>query len=117
MADVVDWQVVMLAPEKRHGVETFAKPQHVACGRLTLALGHDPVFDPNALARVWVRPTRNITGRIDAWNTGLEMRIDNDAPVQLEACLFSQTQSGAHPRAHYHRVCVKHSTAFQGNAF
>src|SRR5690348_16539504 len=47
MADVVDRDVVMLAPEERHGVEPFAAAEHVERGRLSLALCDDPVLDAN----------------------------------------------------------------------
>src|SRR3954462_8930366 len=47
VADIVDWHVVMLAPEKRHGVERLARAQHVSRGGLALALGHHPVLDPD----------------------------------------------------------------------
>src|SRR5665213_2040408 len=51
--DVIDRNVVMLAPEERHGAERLALPKHVERRGLTLALGDDPVLDANVGARNW----------------------------------------------------------------
>ena len=63
MADVVDRDVVMLAPEKRDGVEAFAMSQHVARGDLALALSDDPVFDADPLAGPPIGPARDVSRR------------------------------------------------------
>ena len=60
VADVVDRDVVVLAPEERNSVESLADAEDVASGNLTLTLGHDPVFDANPIAAVRVRPSRDV---------------------------------------------------------
>src|SRR3546814_20060413 len=42
MADIEDRNVVMHAPEERHGIERLASAQHVACRGLPLALRDNP---------------------------------------------------------------------------
>src|SRR5271166_3497086 len=56
MTDVVDRDVVVLAPEERSGREYLAAAKHVERCNLALALGDDPMFDPDRLAAVRVRP-------------------------------------------------------------
>ena len=47
VADIVDGNVVVLAPEERHGLETFGEAEHVASGDLALAFGDHPMLDPD----------------------------------------------------------------------
>src|SRR6202011_4445541 len=47
MADIVDRDVVVLAPEKGDGGKSLAVPEHVERGGLTLALCHHPMLDAN----------------------------------------------------------------------
>src|SRR4030088_49656 len=56
MTDIVDRQVVMLAPEERNIGKALAPPQYIARDSLTLALGDDPVFDPELFPAVAIRP-------------------------------------------------------------
>src|SRR4029453_19630935 len=72
VTDVVDRDVVVLAPEERHGVKRLTPAQHVARGRLTLTLGHHPGFNANPLAGVRIRPTGNIARRKDSGDGGFE---------------------------------------------
>src|SRR5687767_1401159 len=55
VSDVVDHEVVVLAPEERNCVEALMRPQDVASCRLALTLRGDPVLDTNALPRDRVR--------------------------------------------------------------
>src|SRR5689334_3635650 len=45
MTHIVDWDIVMLAPEKRHGGEGHGLAHHVESRGLSLTLGNDPVLD------------------------------------------------------------------------
>jgi hypothetical protein len=49
MADIVDWDIVMLAPEKWHCGERYGLAQHIESRGLSLTLGDDPVLDADIL--------------------------------------------------------------------
>ncbi len=56
-------EILLLGPEKRHGVKPLPPTEHVACRRLPLTLGHHPVFDADALTGKAIRPARDVAGR------------------------------------------------------
>ena len=87
VADVVDGDVVVLAPEERHGVEALAPAEDVARRRLALAFGDHPVLDADPIARVRIGPARDVAGGEDAGRAGLEVLVDGDAAVDREAGL------------------------------
>src|SRR5205814_1398211 len=76
MTHVIDWHVVMLAPEERHGIEFLPAAEHVERSGLTLTLGDDPVLDPDRYATVWVGLARDVTRGEDAGYARLQMLID-----------------------------------------
>jgi hypothetical protein len=47
---IVDWNIVMLAPEKRHSGEGYGVAQHIESRGLSLALGDDPVLNADVFA-------------------------------------------------------------------
>jgi len=49
VTDIVDRNVVMLTPEKRHGGERRAIAEHVERSGLPLTLSHNPVLDADVL--------------------------------------------------------------------
>src|ERR1700736_1821073 len=67
---IVNSDVVVLAPEKRHGIESFAIAQNIFGRHLPLLLSHDPVLYPNALTGMRIGPPRNVPGRKDTLSTG-----------------------------------------------
>src|SRR5690242_19312668 len=62
VSDVVNSDVVMLAPEERHRVEHLAVSEHVARRGLSLTLGDHPMLDANSLSSMRIGPTRHVTG-------------------------------------------------------
>ena len=56
----------MLAPEERDIGKALAPSQYVARDGLPLALGNDPVFDPELLPAVGIGPPRDIAGGVDS---------------------------------------------------
>jgi len=62
MSDIVDRDVVMLTPEKRHGGERIVATKHVECSGLPLALSDGPVLNADVFARTRVGPTRDVAG-------------------------------------------------------
>src|SRR3954447_22623818 len=115
MTDVIDWHVVMLAPEERHGVEPLIQSQHVACHSLTLALGNHPVLDANIVAGMRIGPARNIACGIDAGSARFEIGIHLYAAVHYEARLLGERQTRPHANAEHHKIGFDRLTAFQRN--
>src|SRR3954452_402551 len=72
MADVPNRDVVVLAPEERHGPEPLAPAQHVPRSRLCLTFGDHPVLNPDVLARAWIGPTCDVASSEDAGLTRLQ---------------------------------------------
>src|SRR6516225_5525186 len=81
MADVVDRDVVVLAPEERHRGIALAAAEQVARGRLALPLGDDPVLDAQPLAAVGVGPAGDVAGGENAGRAGVEVFIDDHAAI------------------------------------
>jgi len=50
MTHIVDWNIVVLAPEKRHSGEGYGVAQHIESRGLALALGDDPVLNADVFA-------------------------------------------------------------------
>jgi len=90
MPDVRDAEIVLLGPEERDSVKRFAVAKDVACRRLSLALGHDKMFDADSFAREPVRPACDVAGCEDARNTGLEVFVHCDAAINGEPRSFRQ---------------------------
>src|SRR3546814_8678115 len=78
MADVVDHDVVMLAPEEGDRREAFSPAEHVACRRRTLPLGDRPMLDADIVAGLGVGPARDIACREDAGRARFEEGVDQD---------------------------------------
>jgi hypothetical protein len=49
VTDIVDWNIIVLAPEERHLIERRALPKHVQRRGLPLAFGDNPVLDTDVL--------------------------------------------------------------------
>src|SRR6202012_3414530 len=65
VADVVDRNVVVLAPEEREEAAGFVLPQDVPRRDLALALGYHPVLDADPLAGKRVGPACVVAGGED----------------------------------------------------
>src|SRR4051812_31030726 len=125
MSDVLDGEVVMPAPEERYGIERFAPAEHVPRRHLTLTLGHDPVLDADVLARVRIRPARNIARCEDSALARFEILVNDDAMVQGEAGRLGQRNCWPDADAHDDQIGVERAAAAEadgssvdgGNAF
>ena len=99
MANIVDDDVVMLAPKKRNGREGFSSSEHVERRGLALPFGDVPMFNPNAGAAVTIGPTRNIARREYSWSAGLQKLVDDDAAIDGEAGRFRKFKARTHADA------------------
>src|SRR3989475_10271957 len=92
MSDVVDGDVVVLAPEEGHGAIRLPRAQHSPVHMLSLAFGDDPVLDPDGPAAARVGKTRDVSGRPDALRAGPQRGVDEDAGVHLQPGLLRDLQ-------------------------
>ena len=97
VADVLDRDVVVLAPEKRNRVEPLAIAEHVPSGHLTLALGDDPVFDADSRAGVGIGPSSDVAGGEHARRAGLEILVDGDAAIDASPACSASAVDGRTP--------------------
>ena len=113
VTDIVDRDVVVLAPEERHGVELLAQAQHVERRGLSLALGDHPVLDADRLAAVRVGPARDVAGGEDGRRAGLQKRVDRDPAIDREPRLLGELEPRPHAHAHDHEIGLERAAALQ----
>src|SRR6516165_232081 len=99
MPDVVDRHTVVLAPEERNLGKSLPLPEDVACHRLTLPLGHDPMLDPQIVAGMGIGPARDVAGGKNSRHAGFEVFIHRDAAIEFETSAFGQLDSRPHSNA------------------
>jgi len=107
MTDVVDRDVVVLAPEERHGVERLTLAEHVSCGDLALTLGNHPVLDADAITGMPIGPPCNVACGKHARDARLEARIDSNAALDREPCLLRQRDRRPHTDPNDHEIRVE----------
>src|SRR5262249_46586244 len=106
MADVVDGDVVMLAPEERNRVEALAPAHDVPRGNLPLTFGDPPVLDAYPLAGPGIRPARDVSCREDTRRARLEEFVHEDAAIEREAGFLGERRRRLHADAHHDEVRV-----------
>ena len=111
MADVVDWNVVVLAPEEGNRIERLAQTQHVEGRRLSLSFRHDPMLDANGLAREAIRPARDVAGGEDSGRARFEKRVDDKSAVDLEASRLCEAQARTHAEPGDDEIGLKDASA------
>src|SRR5205814_3170699 len=110
---VSDRHIVVLAPEKRHGVEHLAASQHIARSNLALTLGYDPMLHANALARVRIRPSGHIASGEDPRLAGFEEFIHGDAAIDREARALSDCSRRPDANTHHQKIGIERAAATQ----
>jgi hypothetical protein len=90
VADIVDRDIVVLAPEERHLSEGCSLPKHVERRGLSLALSNNPVLDADVLTRIWIRPSSDVARGKDIRRACLEILVDGYATVEPESCFFCE---------------------------
>ena len=83
MTDIVDRNVVVLAPEKRRVGKRRAVSNHIQGCRLPLPFRDDPMLYPDGLTRIGVGPSSDIACCVDTRDTRLEELVDNDPSIKL----------------------------------
>src|SRR5262245_7843987 len=108
MAHIVNRDVVVLTPEKWHICKYFAAAENVSCGRLPLPLGDHPVLNPDPLTGPAIWPAGDVAGRKNPGRAGLQIFVDDDAPVDRQAGLSGQGRCRTDTHPHYDKVRVEH---------
>ena len=111
MADVVDRNVVVLAPEERRCGEIFALAEHVQRRDLSLALRHDPMLDADGLAAQRIRPARDVAGGENSRRIRFETGVDDDAPIDPEACPLGELDARAHAETGHDQIGLKDASS------
>src|SRR5665811_914569 len=116
VTNIINWHVVVLAPEERHRIEFLALTQHAERGDLSLALRDHPMFHADIFAGIRVGPARNIARSIDSGDARFEKGIHQDTAIDREAGPFGQCQTWPHPDTNNHEADFKHTTTFERRA-
>ncbi len=82
--DIVDSNVIVLAPKERHGIESFATTKNIFCRNLSLTLSHYPVLYTDSFPGMRIGPPCNVARSIDTGHTGLEVFIDDDTAIDRQ---------------------------------
>src|SRR5258708_26733629 len=96
MADIVDRDIVMLAPKEGDAIETLPTPQHVERRDLALPFRDHPVLNADALAGMGIGPAGDVAGREDAGRAGFEVLVDSHAAINRKASLLGELDRGTH---------------------
>src|SRR5205823_10625329 len=96
VADIIDGDVVVLAPEEGDGGKLPAVPEHVERRSLSLALGNHPMLDANGLAAVRIGPACNVARREDPRCARFEIGVHHDAAINGKPRRFGKPGSWAH---------------------
>ena len=107
MADIVDWNVIVLAPKEGNGGKFLAMPDHVECGGLSLTLCDNPVFDPNVVARVRVGPACNVTSGKYPFRARFETGVHDDPAIDGDSGFHSEISSRTDTYASNHKITVE----------
>src|SRR6185312_8462040 len=81
VADIADFLVVMVAPEKGNGIELYPLAQNVLCRDLSLPLRDNPVLYTNGLAGMRIGPSRDISRGKDTWDACFEILVHRDPTI------------------------------------
>jgi hypothetical protein len=81
VTDIIDRNVVVLAPEERHRLELLPVAEHVQGRDLALTFGDDPMFDADGLSAMRVGPARDVTGGKYARRAGFQEGIHHDTTL------------------------------------
>ena len=92
VAHVVNRDVVVLTPEKRHGIKSFAATEHVSRRGLPLTLRDHPVLHTNAIARMPIGPARDIAGSEHARRAGLEVLVHTHPAIDGQRSLLGKCE-------------------------
>jgi hypothetical protein len=78
-----------------------------------LALGHNPVLDPEILAGMRIGPTRNVAGGKDFRYASLQVFVDDDAPIDLQLCALRQLEPRPYTDTDDDQIGLQRCPAFE----
>lgn len=104
MPDVIDHDLVVLAPKEWDGGEFLAEAEDISRRNLTLALCYDPVFDADPIAGVRIGPSRDVAGRKYARRARFEVFIDCNAAIEPQASLLGERNRWSYTHTEHDEV-------------
>ncbi len=114
VTDIGDAEIILLGPEEGDVIKCLATSQHIARGRLTLALRHHEMLDAEPVAAQRIRPTRNIARREYSGRAGFEKLVHKDAVFDRQSGLLGQDRGRSNADADNDEVGL-YSFAAVGN--
>ena len=82
--NIRDRKIVLLGPEEWNGAKYFPAAKNVASSGLSLALGHDKMFDADSFTGEPIGPAGNVAGCEDVRNIRLKIFVHCDAAINGE---------------------------------
>src|SRR6478609_4853967 len=116
VTDIVDRNVVVLAPEERGRSEWCRDTHHIEGGDLPLPFGDHPMLDADAFAGDRIRPAGDIAGGVNSGRTGFHVFVDDHALVDREAGLFGERQAWTHSDPDHNKIGVERASVFERHA-
>src|SRR5262245_15905328 len=113
MADIVDRDVIVLAPEKGDGGKFLAATKHIERSRLALALCHHPMLDANLFAGVRIGPASNVASGEDAGDARFEIGVDDDTSINNKPRAFGEFDSWVDADTSDYEICLDCTTALE----
>src|ERR1700719_1460006 len=95
--DVVDDDVVVLAPKEGDSIEFFPTTENVSRRYLALTLRNHPMFNSDSVPGVRIGPPSDIARGKYPGRAGFEIFVDDDTAINCQARVFSQIQRRSHP--------------------
>src|SRR5215472_10086523 len=115
VADIVDGDIVVLAPEEGRRGEALPASQHVSRRGLSLTLGHDPMLNAQSLAGDGIGPARHVARGKDAGDAGFEVLVDENAAVDLEPRALCQGKARPHADADNDEIGIDRAAVIEND--
>src|SRR5262249_27898267 len=113
MADIVDRDVIMLAPEEWDSSKFFAAPEQVAGRGLALTLGHDPMLDANLIAAMRIGPPRDVAGSQNRWLARFQIGVHAHPAIHGKSGSLGEREPRANADPGDHKISLERAAAFE----
>src|SRR5262249_24326372 len=114
VADIMNVQIEMIAPEEWRRRERLACAENVARGCLTLTLRHYPVLDTYAArARIW--PAGDIAGGKNSRHVRLQIFVDQKSVIRRNPRLFRERGVWPNADTNNHEVAIQNRSVIESH--
>src|SRR5687768_1002934 len=104
MTHIANRDVVVLAPEEWHRIETPFPSQDILRRHLPLALCHHEVLNADVIPGEGIGPARDIACGVDTGRGRLQVLVDAHTAVHGEPGVFSQRNGRPDTNTEYHDI-------------